>query len=197
MLRGNCDPVSTRREEAADTLAFSVLAKVMPVAPYKEPALSERGSLLWNIDRLALASDAWQRTGTMREFMSTPQVHKAFEPTEFPTPPKKIEANARRFVCDALQAKGKAVSFPARSLTHPPVEQRLRNIVEALKPIAQQLPSTGGARGYEPIARLQPDLGDIFSHMYRETGIYTEALHENVCSIVNAENPSKTCGQVR
>jgi len=133
----------------------------------------------------------------MREFMSAPQVHKAFEPTEFPTPPKRSEANARWFVCDALQGKGKAISVPARSLTHPSIEQRLRNSVEALKPIAQQLPSTGGVRGYKPIARLQQDLGDIFSHMYRETGVYTEALHENVCSIVNAENPSKTCGKGR
>jgi hypothetical protein len=131
----------------------------------------------------------------MREFMSAPKVHKAFEPTEFPTPVKRIKANARRFVCDALQSKGKAVSFPARSTSHPPVEQRLRNIVEALKPIAQQLPSTGGARGYEPVARLQQDLGDIFSHIYRETGVYVEELHKNVCSIVNAENPTKACGK--
>ena len=65
-----------------------------------------------------LSSDAWQRTGAMREFMSAPQVHKALEPTEFPTPPKRSEANARWFVCDALQGKGKAISFPARSLTH-------------------------------------------------------------------------------
>ena len=140
MLRGNCDPVSTRREEAADTLAFSVPAKVLPVDPYKEPTLSERGSLLWNIDRLALVSDAWQRTGGMREFMSAPQVHKAFEPTEFPTPPKKIEANARRFVCDALQAKGKSVSFPIRSLTHPPVEQRLRTSSEHSSPSPSSCP---------------------------------------------------------
>jgi hypothetical protein len=46
MLRGNCDPVSTRREEAADELAFSVLSTVLLAAPYKEPTLSERGSLL-------------------------------------------------------------------------------------------------------------------------------------------------------
>ncbi len=197
MLRDNCDPVSTKREERADELAFSVLAKGLPAPPYKEPALSERGSLLWNIDRLALASDAWQREGSMLETMSAPKVHEAFEPTEFPMPPKKIRTSARRFVCDVLQSKGKAVSFPARSSTHPPVEVRLRNIVEVLKPIAQQLPSIGGARGYEPVARLQQDLGDIFSHMYRETGVYTEALHESICSIVNAENPVKVCGKGR
>lgn len=197
MLQGNCDPVSTRREEDADKLAFSVLVKVLPTAPYKEPALSERGSLLWSIDRLALASDAWQRAGAAREFISVPKMHKAFEPTEFPTPPKKIQANAKRFVCDALQSKGKAVSFPARSPTHPPVEQRLRNIVEALKPVAQQLPSTGGVKDYESVARLQQGLGDIFSFMYRETGIYMEALDKNICSIINTENPDKVCGKGR
>jgi hypothetical protein len=65
------------------------------------------------------------------------------------------------------------------------------NIVDALKPIAKDLPVTGGAKGYEPIAKLQQDLGDITSHIYRETGAYIEALHENICSIVNAKRVDK------
>jgi hypothetical protein len=191
ILQQNCDPVTTKREEEADKLAFQVLATALPSSPYREPTLSDRGSLLWNIDRLALSADAWQRGSAIREFTSSPKVHNAFEPTEFPTPPEKTKANAERFVQDVLESNGRVVSFPARSSTHPPIEVRLMNIVDALKPIAKDLPVTGGAKGYEPIAKLQQDLGDITSHIYRETGAYIEALHENVCSIVNAKRVDK------
>ena len=190
-LQDSCDPASTKKEDEADALAVAVLTRELKKASYLEPTFSERGSLYWNIDLLNLASDAWMKASLEREFMSQPAVHKTFVPTEFPTPRKTIDANARRFVCDVLTRTKGSILYPSRSLTHPPVEQRLRRIAEALQPIAKGLPDNSSQRQYAPIARLQTDLGPIFTQIYRETGVYMEAVQASICTMVNAPEPPR------
>jgi len=185
-LQDACDPVSTRRESEADALALEVLLHALPKPPYREPALSEQGSLYWNIDRLALATAAWQQNSLEQEFMSRPAVHDAFQPGELPTPQRKIEANAKRFVCDVLGKSKGRISYPGKSVSHPPLEQRLRRIAEALEPAAKRLPATGGSREFAAVSRLQGDLSPIFTHIYRETGAYMEAIQARICTVVNA-----------
>jgi hypothetical protein len=192
-LRARCEPTMTEKEQAADDYALEVLRLALPKAPYRETVFSEQGSLFWNIDLLALAANKWALASTEREFMSPVPVHKAFEPTEFPTPPAKIALAARKLVCDVAKRKTGTVSVPAVSATHPPAEQRLRNIAEVLKPVARALPRNGGSQAYQPVAVLQQDLGPIFTHIYRETGVYLEALETQVCTLVNAPDPLKAC----
>ena len=192
-LRDACDPVSTRKEEEADSIALAVMSKLLALPPYREPVFSERGSMYWNIDRLALASNAWQRAAIEREFSSQSKMHPSFEPNEFPTPPATITKNAQRFVCEVITRKNGTLHYPAKSTTHPPVDQRLRRITETLQPIAKELPTTGGQKDFQPVARLQQDLGPIFSHMYRETGVYMEAVHGEICTVVNSLVPQAAC----
>lgn len=191
-LQDSCDPTSTRKEDEADAIAVEVLARTLTQAPYREPLFSEQGSLFWNIDQLALASDAWQKATLEREFMSLPSVHRAFVPTKFPTPSETVDANARRFVCDVLTKTSGSIYHPLKSLTHPPVEQRLRRIAESLQPIAKKLPDSSAQSQFAPIARLQTDLSPIFAQIYRETGVYMEAVQASICTKVNAPTPP-TC----
>ncbi|MBL0284330.1 MAG: hypothetical protein IPQ01_10775 [Zoogloea sp.] len=190
-LQTSCDPASTRKEDEADTIAVEVLTRTLAQAPYRESLFSDRGSLYWNIDQLALASDTWMKATLKREFMSQPEVHKTFVPTEFPTPAKKVDANARKFVCDVLTRTKGSIYHPLKSLTHPPVEQRLRRIAEALQPIAKTLPDNAAQRPFTTVARLQTDLGPIFTQIYRETGVYMEAVQDSICTKVNAPTPPK------
>jgi hypothetical protein len=193
LLRDVCDPVSTKREEEADALSLQVMGQLLSEPPYRETVFTERGSMYWNIDLLALATDAWRREALERDILSAPKLHSAFEPTEFPTPAKKINAAARRFVCDVLTKNKGVVLHPGRPGTHPPLEQRLRSIAEALKPIAYKLPATGGDKNFQPIARLQTDLSPVFTHIYRETGAYLEAVQAKICTAVNAPKPAAAC----
>jgi hypothetical protein len=190
-LQNSCDPTSTRKEDEADAMAVEVLTRTLAQAPYREFFFSERGSLYWNIDQLSLASDAWQKATLKREFLSQPDVHKAFVPTEFPTPAKTVDANARRFVCDVLTKTSGGTFHPLKSLTHPPVQERLRRIAEALQPIAEKLPDNSAQLQFTPIAKLQTDLGPIFTQIYRETGVYLEAVQASICTQVNAPAPPK------
>ncbi|WP_244788354.1 hypothetical protein [Cupriavidus pauculus] len=188
-LQSSCDPASVNREREADELALDVLKLNLGKPPYRESTFSERGSVYWNIDLLALASDKWQAASLQREFVSRPKLHPSFEPTEFPTPPETVRKNARRFVCDVLSKKNGRILYPGKSTTHPPVEQRMRRIAEVLRPVAASLPDSGGSAQFASIARLQSDLSPIFTQIYRETGVYMEAEHNEVCSIVNAPTP--------
>lgn len=188
-LQDSCDPTSTRKEDEADVIAVEVLRQTLALAPYREPLFSDRGSLYWNIDQLVLTSNAWQTATLEQEFMSQPAVHKTFVPTEFPTPPKTVDSNALQFVCDVLTKTKGSIYHPLRSLTHPPVELRLGRIAEALQPIAKKLPDNSAQRQFTPIAQLQTDLGPIFTHIYRETGIYMEAVQASICTQVNAPTP--------
>jgi hypothetical protein len=190
-LQNSCDPTSTRKEDEADAMAVEVLTRTLAQAPYREPFFSERGSLYWNIDQLSLASDAWQKATLKREFLSQPDVHKAFVPTEFPTPAKTVDANARMFVCDVLTKTSGGTFHPLKSLTHPSVQERLRRIAEALQPIAEKLPDNSAQLQFTPIAKLQTDLGPIFTQIYRETGVYLEAVQASICTQVNAPAPQK------
>jgi hypothetical protein len=194
LLRDACDPVSVKKKEAeADAMSLEVLVQLLARPPYREAVFSERGSLYWNIDQLALASDAWQRATLEREFISQPQLHPTFVPTEFPTPARVVETNAKRFVCEVLTKRRGNILYPGKSATHPPLEQRLRRIAEALRPVAERLPATGGQEEFKPVARLQEGLSPIFTHMYRETGVYLEAVQSRICTIVNGANPVAEC----
>jgi hypothetical protein len=193
ILRANCDPVSTKMEEEADAKSFEILVKLVGDPPYRGPVLSERGSVYSNIDQLALAADGWQKLNARRDFISQPPVHKAFEPTEFPTPAAKIEKNAKTFVCDVLKGKKGNISYPGRSISHPPMEQRLRRMAEQLKPVADKLPTKPGDPNFTPVAVLYGDLGPILTFIYRETGVYMEALQEKICTRVNGPQPESGC----
>jgi hypothetical protein len=193
LLREACDPVSVKREAEADAMSLEVLAQLLARPPYRETVFSERGSLYWNIDQLALASDAWQRVAQEREFISQPQLHPAFVPTEFPTPGKVVETNAQQFVCQVMTKRRRSVLYPGKSVTHPPLEQRLRHIAEALRPVAERLPASGEQEEFKPVARLQEGLSPIFTHIYRETGVYLEAVQSRICTIVNAPDPVAKC----
>ena len=92
-----------------------------------------------------------------------------------------------------LKKRQGAVLYPGKSVTHPPLEERLRRIAEALEPVATRLPATGAQRDFEPIARLQQDVSPILTHMYRETGVYLEAVQASICTIVNAPAPEASC----
>ena len=188
-LQDSCDPTSQRMEADADAMAVAVLIRHLSDSPYREPLYSNRGSFYWNIDQLALASDAWETASLEREFISRPTVHRSFVPTSFPTPKATVVANARRFVCDVLTTRSGTLYYPGKSLTHPPVEQRLRRIAEALEPIAKKLPDNSKQRQFEAVARLQTDLSPILTHIYRETGVYLEAVQASVCTMVNAATP--------
>jgi hypothetical protein len=192
-LRDSCDPVITHKEEEADSIAIDALSRLLTLPPYREPVFSERGSMYWNIDRLALASESWQRAAVEREFVSQGRMHASFEPSEFPTPPETVAKNAKRFVCEALTRSKGTLLYPVRSETHPPVDQRLRRIAEALQPVANRLPSTGAQKEFQALARLQQDLGPIFTHFYRETGVYMEGVQAEICTLVNAPDPQAAC----
>ncbi len=192
-LREACDPVSTSREEEADAIALQVLIRLLAQPPYRETILSERGSLYWNIDLLALGSDAWRKHVIEREAISQPTMHASFNPSQFPTPPKVVEANAKRFVCDVLTKRAGTIAFPGKSATHPPLEQRLRRIAEALRPVADRLPATGSHADFKPVARLQQDVSPILTKIYQETGVYLESVQSKICSIVNGPRPDRAC----
>ena len=108
-------------------------------------------------------------------------------------PLKKTKAHAKNFVCQALLKKAGRFRVPVITATHPPPEQRLRHIAEVLKPVAQSLPRTGGNRDFVPFARTQQDTSAIFTFMYRETGVYVEALNNEICTLVNAPDPTSSC----
>ena len=94
-------------------------------------------------------------------------------------------------MCDVLTRTKGSIYHPLKSLTHPPVEQRLRRIAEALQPIAKTLPDNAAQRPFTTVARLQTDLGPIFTQIYRETGVYMEAVQDSICTKVNAPTPPK------
>lgn len=188
-LQNSCDPASTRREEEADAFAVDVMKQLLPQRPYREPLFSDRGSLLWNVDQLVLAANMWQNLSLEQDFISRPAVHEAFVPTEFPTPKAIVEANAHKFVCDTLSGINGEVSHPLQSATHPTLDQRMGRIAEAMRPISAALPNDISKTQFESVAQLQSELSPIFSHIYRETAIYMEAVQGAICTVVNGPNP--------
>jgi hypothetical protein len=188
-LKDSCEPTSTKREEEADALAVEVMKRLLPKPPYREPLFSERGSLLWSVDQLVLAANAWQQASLELEFISRPAVHKTFIPTEFPTPPATAAANARKFVCDVLRGTKGAVYHPLQSATHPSLDERMARVAEAMRPLAASLPNDTTRTQFESVARLQSQVSPILTHIYRETGAYMEAVHAAICTAVNAPTP--------
>jgi hypothetical protein len=192
-LREYCKLDSFQVEKEADEFALDVLTRLLPDAPYREPLFSPQGSMYWNIDQLALASDAWRRDNLEREIVNMPKVHPSFTPTEFPTPPQTVEVNAQRFVCDALGKSGASVRYPGRQVSHPSPEERLQRAAEALRSVAQRLPASGGQTPFAPVARLQQDISPILTEIYRETGAYANTLRKDICTIVNSDAPKAGC----
>lgn len=192
-LRESCEPGMTKAEEDADRLAVQVLTRLLPDPPYGEPMFSAQGSVLWGVDQLNLAANNWRKTAIEREFISQAKPHKSFVSMDFPTPMPKVNANAKRFVCDVLTKKVGTVLYPGRATTHPPLEVRMQRVVQALRSVAAGLPKTGEQQEYKPIAILQEQLSDIFTFMYRETGVYLEAVQSAICTRVNSDKPAEGC----
>lgn len=192
-LRDACEPGSTRLEAQADAMAVDVLKSVLPLPPYREPMFSEQGSVLWAMDRLYLAANEWQKAAVEREFVSQRRPHASFVPTEFPTPASTVERNAKAFVCEVLTRRRGAIDYPLKSVSHPPLEQRMRRAAEALKPVAAGLPSSGGREPFKALATLQEQLSPVFTYIYIETGVYMEGVRKAVCTRVNSEAPTAGC----
>ncbi|RUP31581.1 MAG: hypothetical protein EKK45_06890 [Curvibacter sp.] len=193
VLQDACEPGLTKVEEDADAQAVRLLSIQLPKPPFREPTFSQRGSVLWGIDQLNLSANTWTSRALAREYSSQPTPHKAFVPTEFPTPDAKVKANAKRFVCEVLTRKTGTVSFPGRSGTHPTLEVRIQRVVEALRPLAASLPAIDGSREYQPVATLQNQLSEIFTFMYRENGKYLQAVQSSICTRVNSDKPTQGC----
>jgi hypothetical protein len=192
-LREACDPSSVRIEAEADAMAVEVLKRLVVRTPYREPAFSEQGSVYWAIDQLNLAANTWQDEALEREFVSQPKPHRSFVPTEFPTSAATVRRNAQAFVCEVLTKRHGIVSYPLRSVDHPPLEQRMRQVAAALAPIAKSLPSAGAREQFKSFAVLQQQLGPLFSQIYVETGVYMQEVRRQVCTRVNAEVPTRGC----
>jgi hypothetical protein len=188
-LQTSCEPASTKREEEADALAVEIMKRLLSKPPYREPLFSEQGALLWSVDQLVLAANAWQKASLELEFISQPPVHQAFLPTKFPTPSATVLANARKFVCDVVTGTKGVVYHPLQSATHPPLDQRMGRVAEAMRPIAATLPNDTNHTPFESVARLQSQLSPIFTHIYRETGHYMGAVRGAICTIVNSSKP--------
>lgn len=192
-LRASCEPGLTKAEEDADRNAVRVLAQLLPNPPYREPTFSAQGSVLWGADQLNLAANTWRKTALEREFISQPKPHKSFIPTKFPTPSAEVTQNAKAFVCDVLTKQSGVTAYSGRAATHPALEIRMQRVAEALRPLASNLPKAGAKEEYRPIAILQEQLSDIFTFMYRETGVYLEAVQSAICTKVNSDIPAEGC----
>lgn len=197
LLRESCEPGLNKVEEAADHFAVQILAKLLPRTPYRETTFSDQGSVLWGIDQLNLAAQTWRKDSLEREFISVKPPHRSFVPTEFPTSDLDVNLNAERFVCDVLTKESGEILYPGRASTHPTLEVRMQRVAEELRPIAMALPKTGAQQEYKPVAILQEQLGDIFTFMYRETGVYLESLQTAICTRVNSDNPVEGCTEHR
>ena len=193
ILQSTCEPGITKSEEDADRNALRVLERLMPFPPYREPLFSAHGSMLWGVDQLNLAANRWRKEALEREFISQPEPHKSFVPTEFPTPLARVKGNAKSFVCDVLTKRSGVVVHPSRAVTHPPLEVRMQRVAEALRARSAGLPKAGANEEYRTVAVLQEQLSDIFTFMYRETGVYLEAVQSAICTRVNSDLPAEGC----
>lgn len=193
-LQASCEPGMTKNEEDADRNAIRVLAHLLPEPPYRESLFSAQGSVLWGADQLNLAANSWRKDVLEREFISQPKPHGSFVPTEYPMPEDRVHRNAKTFVCEVLTKRTGFVAYPGRATTHPPLELRMQRVAEALRPLASGLPKTGAAEEYKPVAALQEKLSDVFTFIYRETGVYLEAVQGEICTRVNSDRPTDGCG---
>jgi hypothetical protein len=193
IMREACDPPSTRFETEADGMALMVLTRTLPISPYRNLVLSERGSMLWHVDHLNMVAQQWQAVSVQRVAGLQPRSHDAFIQTEWPAPPGAAERNAQQFVCDVLLRDQGQIFYPVSAKSHPPIEQRVRRIAEGLQPIADALPEADGQRPFEAVASLQEQVSPILNLMYRETGIYLESVHKAVCTRFNSDDPTTGC----
>jgi hypothetical protein len=194
LLRKSCEPAWVKAEEQADDDAISAMTRLLHVAPYRENVLSQRGSMLWNVDLIALTVEKWKQFSFTRELARQSAVHTAFKPKEFPTPKATVRANARSFMCAVFRGRKGVINYPARSATHPPAEQRLRKIAERFRASAGELPDAGSSTDFAPIVELQEGLSPLLNHIYQGTAEYMEAVQDEICTLVNSEQPFGFCG---
>lgn len=83
--------------------------------------------------------------------------------------------------------------MPTRSRSHPSLEQRIRRVAEALKPIADARPGTSNDQPFASVSVLQEQVSPILSFLYRETGVYLEDVQREICTRVNAPDPLAGC----
>jgi len=169
------------------------MVRLLTHAPYREIALSERGSMLWNVDHLNMVAQQWQTASVKRVAGGQPPPHDAFIQTEWPAPPEAAQQNAMRLVCDLLTLDSGEIYYPASTGNHPPLEQRVRRIAEELQPVALALPEADGRQPFQPIASLQDQVSPILNLMYRESGIYLESVHQAICTRINSDDPMAGC----
>jgi hypothetical protein len=51
----------------------------------------------------------------------------------------------------------------------------------------------GGSKDFKALAELQEGVSPILAHIYRENGVYLEAVQKKICSMVNLPDPQKNC----
>lgn len=192
VLKSSCDPRGTRKEEEADEMAIGVLLKLLPFPPYFEPALSQQGSLYWAVDLLNLAANRWQEYTVHRGDKEKIAVHSAFN-VRFSASDTELETVAKSFVCDVVRGTEGEIAYPILAERHPPLEQRIRRVAEAIAPMADTLPTTDGRQLFPEFSKLQEQISPAFNMLYRETGIYLERLQQRICSRVNGDSPLAGC----
>jgi len=188
-----------REEEAADRLTLDALIAVLPTAPLRQPLLSARGSLYWNVDEILLAANRIQKLAAKRPG----KLHPQFDLDRVPLPgtPRCLDWAAERFVCDALSSRT-PVRYPLRASTHPAPEQRLRRIAERVTELVATVSDDGSGLEYkrrvgvEAASELQQNVGAILQKLIEEEGEYLEQLHSRVCSIVNLNAAALACATV-
>lgn len=195
-LERNCAPALITKEEEADNIALQVLKQRLLAPPYRESVFSAQGSMYWNIDRIRLAANKWDRIKQGQLGQETESVHQTFDPSKIGTLPataKVVRSASRRFLCDVLKPAKRSIRYPVRQSTHPSAEARLRKIADVLSGSASGLPDSDGSQIFQPIAHLQENVSPIFAFMDREFGIYVDKVHGAVCSAVNAGATEDMC----
>ncbi len=190
------------QEEEADDLALIVLKEKLGTDRYREPLFTPRGSMYWNIDNIRLAAARIQKWVEKTKVNYGGLVHPLFDPDSkrvLPPSQEYIKWAAQKFICDVLtESKGKLV-YPLRQSTHPAPELRMMKVAEELEKEAPKLVDRGGSRDYQRVPglgalpQLQEDTGSIFAFMDREYGKYFQALHREICTVLNSDDPLPDC----
>ncbi|MDR4469070.1 MAG: DUF4157 domain-containing protein [Nitrospira sp.] len=195
-LEQSCAPGLITKEEEADDIALRILKRKLPAPPYRETVFSAKGSMYWNIDRIRLAANEWNRTNLAHLNQETVPVHDTFNPNKpisLPATPRQVKATSKRFLCDVLKPTKRSIRYPVRQSTHPSAEARLRKIADVLSASASGLSDSDGSQIFHPIAQLQESVSPIFAFIDREFGIYVDNVHSEICSAVNGELVEEIC----
>ncbi len=195
-LEQSCAPGLITKEEEADDIALRILKRLLPAPPYRETVFSAKGSMYWNIDRIRLAANEWNRVNLARLNQETVPVHDTFNPNKpisLPATPKLVKSASRRFLCDVLKPTKGSIRYPVRQSTHPSAEARLRKIADVLSASASGLSDSDGSQTFHSIAQLQEGVSPIFAFLDREFGAYAANVHGEICSAVNGGLVEQMC----